>query len=283
MDILSRGEQPKQELRQRFADQKPGVYDNAIGVLRKLGLINAKNGNDKNNSVFLSEMGMFFLKHQTIMSMEELVEFFLISGADKSRVDDNRPQMTVIVDSIKRIIEGGVVSLRSRQNAQKLRARSTNTARSFALTMYMAAIDTRFEAGDINSDEWFRWPDTDAPGGDGSVAGTEFMPEGMLSRMGYRVGTTNGVSVSERRQVLRDVFERPLPPVFPHKYMEKWGPKASALRLRTLAWTIAYLTKNLKRKHDSRMDVAISEYEQDIAFLHETYYVRKFYFDWPLT
>jgi len=155
----------------------------------------------------------------------------------------------------------------------------------FGLELYLSFIEREFERRpfDISTADWFRWPSTDAPEGQTSMTGAQFMPEGMLSVLGYRVGLRQGLRDADRHCLLDQIFERVLPPLFPRSYMDKWGKGGTAVRLRTLSYTIAQLTKNLKHKRDNRMHRAISEYESDLTYLYDRYYVDKFRFGWPST
>jgi hypothetical protein len=81
----------------------------------------------------------------------------------------------------------------------------------------------------------------------------------MLSTIGYRVGVQNGAPLSVRRDVLTTVFEGALPPLFDPAYVRKWDHAGTAVRLRTLAYTFVRFAKNLERRQDDRMGVAIAE------------------------
>lgn len=133
----------------------------------------------------------------------------------------------------------------------------------------------------IADTEIFPWPSTEAPGGDGSLTGTFCRSAGMLSFVGYRVGATAGKPNGERRLILSGVFSFPLLPVFDAPYMSEWGAPASSKRLRKIAETIAALARNAKRRRGQNLEAAISHWESDLDFLHESYYVGRFGFEWP--
>lgn len=141
--------------------------------------------------------------------------------------------------------------------------------------------DRRSKSG--SSDERFPWPTTEAQSGDGSLRLTKSHTEGMLAYLEYHVGRTNGPQSSVRQSILSRVFEGSLPPVFEKAYMEEWGQNGSAARLRKIAESIAAFTRNAKRREDDRLDEAIRQWEQDLKFLYERYYVGKFHFAWPVT
>ncbi|MER8387072.1 hypothetical protein NKH14_16405 [Mesorhizobium sp. M1380] len=275
----------KSTLGARFSGHKRGVFDSAVGALRILSLIEI----DTDKLVSLSPLGRYFVDNPNGLDASDVVSEFLQhrkADPETNAQEYAYPTVDSLYRQIGKIAGRGTASLQtSRNNAHRLRLKTAKSDLRFSITMFIAAIDREFERRmhDLSSDGRFRWPDTDAPGGDGSVGGVQFMDEGMLLRMDYRVGVRNGASTPVRRQILRQLFEDTLPPVFPPDYMRKWGDKGSVQRLRTLAYTIAPLTKNLKRKHDSHMDVAIGEYESDLQWLYETYYVGRFRFDWPST
>ncbi len=107
--------------------------------------------------------------------------------------------------------------------------------------------------------------------------------DGMLSYLDYRVGRQNGEVASIRQRILSRVFEGRLPPVFPTDYMSSWGAPKSAARLRKIAESIAAFTRNAKRRRDYKMDDAISDWESDLGFLYDRYYIGHFSFGWPIT
>lgn len=132
--------------------------------------------------------------------------------------------------------------------------------------------------------DYFDWPSTDAPGGDGRLCGKDWESEGVLKYMGYSVGTTAGLNAQIRRRVLTHVFEGPLPPVFRPGYLNEWSHPSSKLRLQKLAETIAAFTRNAKRRRgDARLNAAIRDWETDLRFLFDEFYVDRFNFEWPST
>lgn len=132
-------------------------------------------------------------------------------------------------------------------------------------------------------EQWFQWPGTDARAGDGDLKLAGLVSEGMLSYLDYHVGRTLGEPSHIRRAVLDRVFDSALPPVFPKPYMDSWGEKKSANRLRKMAETIAAFARNARRKVDDRLDEAIRQWEDDLEYLHDRYYVGRFGFGWPTT
>ena len=135
----------------------------------------------------------------------------------------------------------------------------------------------------LKDDDYFRWPDIEAVGGNGTLA-ANWLAEGLLSYMGYHVGNTQGVVTGKRRKILTEVFYGPVPPLFPRYYLEQWGAPSSAHRLRKLAETLASFVRNAKRRHNSdSLAKAIDQWTDDLEYLYLDYYVDKFHFAWPTT
>jgi hypothetical protein len=132
-------------------------------------------------------------------------------------------------------------------------------------------------------DQFFEWPSTEAIGGNGMLNLEPSLSDGMLSYLGYRVGKLDGEVASIRQSILSRVFEGRLPPVFARAYMLLWGSPKSAARLRKIAESMAAFTRNAKRRRDHKMNDAISDWESDLRFLYDRYYVGQFSFAWPLT
>ena len=135
----------------------------------------------------------------------------------------------------------------------------------------------------LKDDDYFRWPDIDAVGGNGTLA-ANWLKNGLLSYMDYHVGNTQGVVTGKRRKILTEVFYGPVPPLFPRYYLEQWGAPSSAHRLRKLAETLASLIRNAKRRRDSDCYAkAIDQWTDDLEYLYLDYYIDKFHFAWPAT
>lgn len=134
-----------------------------------------------------------------------------------------------------------------------------------------------------NPEEYFCWPSTEAIKGNGKLSQFTNLDEGMLSYLGYHVGVTRGVHTSERRNILDRAFAGHLPPVFSPIHMREWSEPSSAARLKKLAECIASFARNTKRRENDTLEQAIKEWEQDLNYLFEKYYMGKFRFAWPST
>jgi hypothetical protein len=130
-------------------------------------------------------------------------------------------------------------------------------------------------------DEYFKWPTTEAEGGNGALFGSLWPAVGLLRFMGYVVGCTHGKPTELRHAILAEIFRCHLPPVESPAYMLEWCEPTSAARLKKIAETIAALTRNAKRRHDGLMSEAIRDWERDLLFLYQKYYLGHFHFGWP--
>ena len=129
--------------------------------------------------------------------------------------------------------------------------------------------------------EFFEWPSTEAGRGDGSIDARGWLPEGVFKCMGYKVGSNEGLHKHLRQRILEEIFNGPIPPMFPSEYLNEWGAPGTARRLRKMAETIAAFTRNAKRRRDARMATAIDHWEEDLGHLYYEFYVEKFHFAWP--
>jgi hypothetical protein len=132
----------------------------------------------------------------------------------------------------------------------------------------------------------FRWPDATARHGSmperegkGGWTSDVMVGDGMLKEMGYRVGR-NGLSAPVRQKMLSEIFTRTLPPVFPKPYMDQWGANESARRLHKIADCLAAFARNAARL-PGNYDEAISDWQEDLEFLHDTHFAGRFGFGWP--
>ena len=127
----------------------------------------------------------------------------------------------------------------------------------------------------------FPWPTTEAPGGTGGLQ-LESPSTGMLAFLGYHVGA-NGLPEDERRAILASVYLEELPPVNSSNYMSDWGQPHTGGRLKKLAETLAALARNEKRKRAASSAIAVDEWEADLEYLRQNYYLGCYDFVWPQT
>lgn len=125
---------------------------------------------------------------------------------------------------------------------------------------------------------FFRWPSTTAEKGNGQLV-FEADAFGVLALAGYRVGVTRGEPEATRWRTLTRLFQDEITHAPPGG---EWGSRGSAQRLKKLAYTIAALTRNAKRR-GLPMERAVAEWETDLEHLHGRFYVGRFDFPWPNT
>ncbi|WP_156394331.1 hypothetical protein [Mesorhizobium sp. Root172] len=174
-------------------------------------------------------------------------------------------------------------------NASRVAAEGTDPFMKAAAVRVLEAVETERgrrgpEASLISPDESFRWPTTEIAVGPGGSR-EQGSAEGVLAKIGYHVGRTRGESRASRRRTLGGVFEGTLvteafekefaPPV--------WGGPGSGQRLKRLAYMIANLAKNAKRRDPKALAVAIAEWEEDLEWMREVFYRGRFDFAWPST
>lgn len=187
-----------------------------------------------------------------------------------------RPHISCHIDELERITASGwnntkilneihyELEFRSRQRALDLRER-------------IAARLTQLQ------EIPFGWSSTTANPGAQNLSSDAFKyEEGLLRHYGYRVGM-NGLSESERWEILDTVFLRPLLQMDNTVYLSEWGEPNSAKRLQKLADSIAAFTRNARRRNKGSFSKAIQDWETDLAYLKRTYYNNRFSFQYPRT
>lgn len=181
-------------------------------------------------------------------------------------------------------------SIPSKDNDQLLKLWKSNTlgaanssgAKRDQHLQIVAAIEREWRRRimELPESEAFKWPSTDV--GFGSGGGNfERQEISYLKILGYTVGKTDGLPASSRRLILDRCFSGQLPPYQSISEMRKWGDPKSSLRLKKMAYHIASLAKNFKKMPSRGYDDAIADWEDDLKYLHEKYYVRYFRFAWP--
>ena len=127
---------------------------------------------------------------------------------------------------------------------------------------------------------YFKWPTTTAPMGEGGM--TAFWYEyGLFSYVGYHVGNTNGKPDDVRQELLDCIFHNDLPKVQSEEYMQGFGTPKTPQRLNKMANFLSAEARNFKRIPSGDYSKAIADYERDLCYLYNEYYVGKFGFGWP--
>jgi len=202
--------------------------------------------------------------------------------APAPNISSKAPDVSGIVASISELSAVETVSLW--RNAVKKLGDKSRVAWHPAARLVLRAVQDEWERREaelLASEDGFPWPSTRAPRGLGAIDSAGWLKEGMLSFMGYRVGSTNGMEVDERQQLLAAIFDGPLPPVFPRRYMAEWSRPSAPGRLRKMAETLAAFARNGKRRDDAAMDQAVEDWEEDLDFLFHEFYRGRFGFAWP--
>jgi hypothetical protein len=127
------------------------------------------------------------------------------------------------------------------------------------------------------------WPITTPPEGTGAGADI-FFPNKYsgLWLCGYRVGKSSSLTEAGRRTFLDYFFRNPLPAIVSQYHDDNYGEPGSEKRLQKMANVIAANCRNFKKNDRDRYEVAISDYEQDMAYLKQKYYDPGS-FPWPPT
>ncbi len=96
---------------------------------------------------------------------------------------------------------------------------------------------------------------------------------------GYRSGA-NGMSDTERRDFLNYFFRHPLPDAVSEYCGDEYGEPGSELRLQKMANVIAVNCCNFKRNDRQKYQLAIRQWEMDLRYLKDQFYVAGS-FPWP--
>ncbi len=214
-----------------------------------------------------------------------------LRSTDKVSLRNQQGKTTNVLSLVERTIRklssmSTDVTIRVRHNALIQFVSSDDPAYKADIRRLLNAIASDWRRRQSEADEadgYFRWPSTDAPGGDGSLFAGGWPSEGLLSMMQYSVSREYDLSPALRREILTHIFERHLPPLISRDYMSGWGLPGSPMRLEKMAKSIAAFVRNAKRQPSNKMGNAIGEWETDLRFLHDQYYVGRFRFAWPTT
>jgi len=130
-------------------------------------------------------------------------------------------------------------------------------------------------------EQQFPWPDSQFFHEGPLHLGEGFDSEDASSpmfRLGYSVAQNKGLGSSQRHQILDKTLGcEELPWCISDDYMSEWGNRASAARLRRMAWHIHLMTKR-HRQHSQ----AVEKWTLDLEWLRETKYKPIHRFRWPL-
>jgi hypothetical protein len=100
------------------------------------------------------------------------------------------------------------------------------------------------------------------------------------------VGRERGLPAKARQVILQKAFEEEsLPRVsLPKKecdeYMSRWGAASTRVRLRRMAFHIAWLIR--KQRKIPSFDKAVDDWSQDLEWLRNNLYKKLMRFNWPI-
>ena len=119
------------------------------------------------------------------------------------------------------------------------------------------------------------WPVVEVPpasgGGSFDAAFREFSA---LKMFGYTVGVTDGWPQARREGFLHDFMTMDLPAEVARHFGDEYGAPMTSTRLRKVANVIASNARNvLRRSNASQYRVAIEQWESDLQYLKDTFYV----------
>lgn len=135
----------------------------------------------------------------------------------------------------------------------------------------------RVQAENTGVFEWFKWPTTFAPIGDGTLDASGWHEKGLFSSVGYHVGK-DGEHPRIRHRILDCIFDYELPKVNSEEYMSEFGIPESSQRLDKMANFLAAGARNFSR-HSADYSRTIDDYKGDLKYLYDKYYVGVFHFD----
>lgn len=172
------------------------------------------------------------------------------------------------------------------ENAHRILIDDEKSAQHDEIRTAISAIEAEWKRRNDSGepDQYFDWPTTDAHRGkNGELVINDPQKDGLLSKLNYHVGISQGQPEACRRRILAMIFEKPLSLDMPLFELAQWGPEKSAKRLKKIAYSIATFVKNAKGRNPAALEVAIRHWEADLRFLHDFYYVGRFDFPWPST
>jgi hypothetical protein len=235
--------------------------------------------------LLLTEVGKTRLDNPTPFSSKELPKG-LGGEPDKSAMPTKRTPMTraktsQVLTAIRRMPPDRLMVVWN--NAIRTLADPSKRMDNDAALRIVEAVENAWDALELANDDYFKWPSTETGNRTSGTAIPEMQKDGMLSYLEYHVGKTADIPAAVRHSILARVFEGKLPRVFPLDYMRQWGEPKTSARLRKMAESIASCTRSAKRRDEDRLDEAIRQWEQDLEFLYQRYYVGRFGFGWPST
>lgn len=105
------------------------------------------------------------------------------------------------------------------------------------------------------------------------VKAGDWRSKGVLAVMGYHVGKSSELTLTERRQVLRKVVDMVLVAQTPEseEYVRKWGGPQSEKRIAKIALSIAESAYLAAGRRNADMSDPLSDWKCDLEWLKQTY------------
>jgi hypothetical protein len=90
-----------------------------------------------------------------------------------------------------------------------------------------------------------------------------------LTCFGYRVGKTNGVRESIRREIIYYTWYATLPAIIPRRYAAEWGGPGTYKRYSKIISHLSMLAS--QRKNRTNYKVAVNQWEGDVEWFKGNY------------
>lgn len=184
---------------------------------------------------------------------------------------------------------------------EQIDAREGDTLRIYSQEMALIAILTGndpFDADDDTIKEMgsghpaleylmtapFEWPSCGTiKGAEIQIDADSWRPDSPLTTMGYHVGKSSKLTLSQRKEILTNIFKGRLkfPADFGNHEKNDWGSPASRTRLEKIA---RHITNSLEFSIPNKArdySTAVNHWKKDLAWLKKAYYRPSYKFHWP--
>jgi hypothetical protein len=119
----------------------------------------------------------------------------------------------------------------------------------------------------------WKWPVIETADSTGGPFRSVFSPFSALKMFGYTVGKKDGWPQYRREAFLSDFMRMALPPIVAATFGSEYGAPMTTTRLRKVANLIATNASNFYRNDPRRYQVAIADWESDLAYLKREFYL----------
>jgi hypothetical protein len=108
---------------------------------------------------------------------------------------------------------------------------------------------------------------------------SDCIKESPIYKMGYKVGSSRGLPIQRRRNILENAYIGEIPRVGHDDYMNEWGRPRMTRRLWRMAHHLAGLVRS--RKKNSQMIHAVEHWTEDLDWIEKAFYKNWMRFKWP--